>query len=173
MDYPCSPSLLLLLSCWLSVSWWQSTLGQDYTRAMPLSPQSHQPQSWKAASTSSAGECWAPRTLMETPGRNLLSLAPTLCQMGLGSALMKSHVCRRDTVKSWTDLAHNKKPDRELGQKQLGVWTSELWKCTHGLSWSCSLGRIFIEKVLMRTGGIKEASGICLETCSCEHYQGP
>lgn len=99
-------------------------MGQDYTRAVLLSLQSHQPQSQKAASTSSTGECWAPRTLLETPGRNLLSLAPALYQMGLDSALMKSHVCRRDTLNIWTDLAHSKKLDRELGQKQLGVWTS-------------------------------------------------
>ena len=153
----CSLSLLLPLSCWQSVSWWQSTLGQDYIRAVPLSPQSHQPQSQKAASISSTGECWAPRTVMKKPHGNLLSLAPALCQSGLGSALMKSHVCRRETLKSWTDLAQNKKPDGELGQKQIGAWTSELWKRTHGLSWSCSLCRIFIEKVLMWTGEIKEA----------------
>lgn len=58
---------------------------------------------------------------MKRPRGNLLSLAPALCQRGLGSALMKSHVCRRETLKSWTDLAQNKKPDRELGQKQLGA----------------------------------------------------
>lgn len=95
----CSPSSLLSLSCWQSVSWWWSTLGQSCTKAMPLSPQSHHPQSRRAASTSSAGACWTIRTVTKTPIRNLPALTPTLCQMGPGSASMKSRFCRRETGK--------------------------------------------------------------------------
>lgn len=156
MGCPCSPLSLLPSSCWQSVLWWQYTLGHDYIRAMPLSPQSHQPQSQKVASTSSTGEYWTPGTVMKMPSRNLLPLAPTLCRLGLGSALMKSHICRMKTLKSWTELAQNKQQYRELGQKQIGAWASELRKGTHGLSWRCSPCRIFIEEALMWTGEIKE-----------------
>ena len=116
---PCSPSLLLSSSCWQSVLWWRSTLGQNCTKAMPLSPQSHHPQSRRAASTSSAGACWAIRTVMKMPSRNLPALTPTLCQMGPGSASMKSRFCRRETLESWPQLYQNKKLDRVVHAKLL------------------------------------------------------
>lgn len=68
--------------------------------------------------------------------------------MGLGSALMKSHTCRKETLESWPDLAQNKKLHRELGQKHIGAWASELWKWTRGLGRSCPLSRIFLEEAL-------------------------
>ena len=116
---PCLPSSSLSLSCWQSVSWWRSTLGQGCTKAMPLSPQSHHPQSQRAASTSSAGACWAIRTVTKTPSRNLRALTPAPCQMGPGSASMKSRFCRRETLESWPQLCQNKKLDRIVHAKLL------------------------------------------------------
>lgn len=127
------PSSSLSLSCWQSVSWWRSTLGQGYTKAMPLLPQSHHPQSQRVASTSSAGACWAIRTVTQMPSRNLRALTPALCQMGPGSASMKSRFCRRETLESWPQLCQNKKLDRVVHAKllQLCRLFATLWTITH------------------------------------------
>ncbi|XP_020941180.1 uncharacterized protein LOC110259781 [Sus scrofa] len=61
-----------------------------------------------------------PQAVTKTPSRDLLSLAPALDQMGLGSALMKSHFCRQETG-NLAGPGSEQEPGQRIRVKQIGA----------------------------------------------------